>query len=282
MRKTAFITDSTAYISEETRQQKGITMVPLNVTFGNETYQELTELTTDDFYEKIKHADELPTTSQPAIGIFVEQLEQLAKDNDDIIIVTLSSGISGTYQSAHTAADMVEDANVHVFDSEVSCMPQGFYALKAADMAQQGSSAEDIMQALETMRANTRAYFMVDDLNHLHRGGRLNGAQKIVGSLLQIKPILHFEDKVIVPYEKVRTEKKALARIFDLLAEDAQDDSALDIVVIHANREQKADELIDKLKNQYPNAHVHKSYFGPVIGTHLGEGSLGIGWVKSS
>ncbi|PYZ92778.1 fatty acid-binding protein DegV [Salipaludibacillus keqinensis] len=282
MSKIAIVTDSTAYIPKDLRKQHNITMVPLNVIFGDEAFQEEKEITTEAFYAKMKETEQLPTTSQPAIGLFEETFQKLADDHDQIIVITLSSGISGTHQTALAAGNMTGDVEVHVFDSEVSCMIQGFYVLSAAKMAKQGYKARAILDHLYEMKNHIRAYFMADDLNHLHRGGRLNGAQLFVGSLLQIKPVLHFDNKVIVPYEKVRTEKKALAKICSLLDQDAKDGAPLDIAVIHANRPEKAEEIAEKLRTKYPNATVYISYFGPVIGTHLGEGSLGIGWVDST
>ncbi|UCZ52700.1 DegV family protein [Bacillus shivajii] len=281
MSKIAIVTDSTAYIPKEIRDDKNITMVPLNVIFGEEAYKEEWEITTEQFYEEMKNAEKLPKTSQPAVGLFEETFTELGKNHDEIIVITLSSGISGTYQTAVSAAAMVDDVKVHIFDSEISCMIQGYYVLKAAQLAEDGKSSEEILDTLKIMKESTEAYFMADDLSHLHRGGRLNGAQLVVGSLLQIKPVLHFEDKVIVPFEKVRTEKKAMKRILGLLDDAAQDRAPIDITVIHANRPEKAEQLAEELREKYDHANVSVSYFGPVIGTHLGEGSMGIGWVKS-
>jgi len=276
--KIAIVTDSTAYIPKKLREQHHITMVPLNVVFGQESFKEEEEITDRQFYEKMKESEELPTTSQPAIGLFEETFQKLADDHDQIIMITLSSGISGTHQTALAAGNMTPDVQVHVFDTEVSCMVQGFYVLTAAKMANQGYSSKAILDHLYTMKNNTRAYFIADDLNHLHRGGRLNGAELFVGSLLKIKPVLHFDNKIIVPYEKVRTMKKALAKISSLLEEDAKDGTPLEITVIHGNRPDEAAEIANGLRTKYPNTNVSISYFGPVIGTHLGEGSLGIGW----
>ncbi|WP_088032440.1 DegV family protein [Evansella clarkii] len=280
MSKIAIITDSTAYIPKEVRIENNISMVPLNVVFGEEAYKEEQDITTEQFYAEMKTKEQLPKTSQPAIGLFEEKYKELAKDHDEIIVITLSSGISGTYETAFSAAQMVEEEiKVHIFDSEISCMVQGFFVLKAAKLAGEGRSSAEILDTLEKMKKNTRAYFMADDLSHLHRGGRLNGAQLFVGSLLKIKPVLHFENKVIVPYEKVRTEKKAMNLILGLLDEDAKKGTPIDITVIHANRPEKAEQLAEELRAKYSNANVIVSYFGPVIGTHLGEGSMGIGWV---
>ena len=281
MNKTAVVTDSTSYIPEDIRDEYGITMVPLNVVFGEDNYQEETDLTTDAFYEKMRTAEDLPMTSQPSIGLFEETFQRLGETADDIIVITLSSGISGTHQTAHSAAQMVETANVHLFDSEVSCYVQGFYVMTAAKLAKEGTPAKKIVEHLEKMKKRTRAYFMADDLSHLHRGGRLNGAQMVVGSLLQVKPVLHFQEGKIVPFEKVRTAKKAIARIMALLHEDAKYGNPLDVVVIHANRPEKAGELAAYIRKEYPDVTVTISHFGPVIGTHLGEGSLGIGWTDA-
>jgi DegV family protein with EDD domain len=277
--KTAIVTDSTAYIPKEIREKHHIHMIPLNVIFGDEVYQEEIDITASEFYEEVKHRD-LPTTSQPPIGQFVELFEKLANDYDAVISIHLSSGISGTYQGAVTAGTMVEGIKVFPFDSEISCMVQGFYALEAAEWAARGEDPETIIARLEELKKTARAYFMVDDLSHLQRGGRLSGAAAFIGSLLQLKPLLHFVDKVIVPFEKIRTRKKALKRISDLLGEDALSGGEYRAVVIHANREEEAKEWKAELESLYPNVEFSLSYFGPVIGTHLGEGGMGMGWIK--
>jgi DegV family protein with EDD domain len=277
--KTAVVTDSTAYIPKELRDKWNIHMIPLNVIFGSEAYQEEVDITAGQFYQQVKEK-ELPTTSQPPIGQFVELFEQLSKDYEAVISIHLSSGISGTFAGAVTASTMAESIKVYPFDSEISCMPQGFYAIEAAKMAQDGVEAREIMSRLEELKKTARAYFMVDDLSHLQRGGRLSSAQAIIGSLLQVKPLLHFENKVIVPFEKIRTRKKAMKRIVDLLGEDASGGAPYQAAIIHANREEEAVEWKSELESMYPNVEFSISYFGPVIGTHLGEGAMGLGWMK--
>ncbi|MFD1173690.1 DegV family protein [Oceanobacillus picturae] len=278
--KVAVMTDSTAYIPSDIRKQHNIHMVPLSVVFEDGSFREEMDISTGTFYQKIKTTKSLPKTSQPSIGYVTEKLEELAKDYDAVISVHLSSGISGTYQTVASAGRMVEGIKVHAFDSELSCMPQGFYALEAAEMAEQGKSPEEIMERLQEMKQSMRAYFMVDDLTNLQRGGRLNGAQAIVGSLLQVKPVLHFVDKVIVPFEKIRTRKKAIARIMGMVEEDAAQGNELRIVFIHGNNEEAALELQEEFRERYPEMDTSISYFGPVIGTHLGQGAVGVGWYK--
>ncbi len=276
--RTAIVTDSTAYIPEDLRNRFDIHIVPLNVVFGEEAYREELELTASDFYEMVRRYGQLPTTSQPPIGQFVELFEQLSKEYDAVISIHLSSGISGTYQGAVAAGNMVDGIEVHPFDSEITCMVQGFYVLEAAKMAQEGKEPGEIIARLEEMRTNSDAYFVVDDLQNLQRGGRLNGASALIGSLLQVKPILQFEDKVIVPFEKVRTKKKALKRVIELFEQDYQKGLPLQAVIIHGNAEQEALDIKSELEKSYPNAEFIVSYFGAVIGTHLGEGAIGLGW----
>ncbi|MDN7244446.1 DegV family protein [Planococcus shenhongbingii] len=276
--KTAIVTDSTAYIPKELREKADIHMIPLQVTFKNESFAEEEDLLVDEFYKKAK--EELPKTSQPPLGEFVSLYTKLSNDHKEIVSIHLSSGISGTFEGSRQANDLVDEVAVHSFDSEISCAMQGFYALKAAEMANTGAGAAEIMNELNDMKKTMRAYFMVEDLKHLSRGGRLSNAQAIVGGLLQIKPLLHFENKVIVPFEKIRTRKKAMNRIADLLKQDAAAGESIQAAVIHANRPEEAQKWLEELKSSCPEVEFSISYFGPVIGTHLGEGSMGLGWAK--
>ncbi|AXY39358.1 DegV family protein [Bacillus velezensis] len=277
--KIAVVTDSTAYIPKEMREEHHIHMIPLQVVFGEKTFREETELDWRSFYKEVKNHDELPTTSQPSFGELIALYEELGKTYDAVISIHLSSGISGTYNSAASANTMVDHIKVYPFDSEISCLAQGFYALKSAQLIKDGvDSPEEIIKELEEMKKTVRAYFMVDDLSHLQRGGRLSSAQAFIGGLLKVKPILHFDNKVIVPFEKIRTRKKAISRIFELFGEDASKGIPMRAAVIHANREEEAAAIIQELSGKYPHVEFYNSYFGAVIGTHLGEGAIGIGW----
>ncbi|MFP3125224.1 DegV family protein [Ectobacillus funiculus] len=278
--RTAIVTDSTAYIPEEIRRQLDIQMIPLNVIFGDASYQEELELQADQFYIKVSEQAALPKTSQPAIGLFVKLFEDLSREYDAIISIHLSSGISGTYQTATAAAQMVDGARIYTYDSEISCAIQAFYVLEAARMAIAGKTPEEILPRMDEIKQSANALFVVDDLNHLQRGGRLSSAQAFIGSLLQVKPLLHFENKVIVPLEKIRTRKKALKRVIELFDEDARQGLPMEAVVIHANREEEAQEFAQQLREAYPHVEVGVGYFGAVIGTHLGEGTIGLGWYK--
>ncbi|MED4359572.1 DegV family protein [Geobacillus stearothermophilus] len=279
--KIAIVTDSTAYLPKDVRERLGIRMIPLSVIFGDETYREEIDMTADEFFVKIKQSPKLPTTSQPSVGEFVDLFTAIREEGYDAVIsIHLSSGISGTYQGAVTAETMVEGLRVYAYDSEISCMAQGFYAIEAAEMAKAGKMPEEILARLDEMKRTLRAYFMVDDLSHLQRGGRLTGAQAFIGGLLQIKPLLRFENKVIVPFEKIRTRKKAVQRIEELFDEDADKGVPLKAAIIHANQPDEASRWRDELAARYPHVEFSISYFGPVIATHVGEGALGLTWYQ--
>lgn len=276
--KVAIITDSTSYIPVEIRKKYHIIVMPLSVNFGNKSYEEESVLTAEEFYALVRESKELPKTSQPSIGYMADKLTELSGEYDAAIAIHLSSGISGTFDTMQTAGKMVENIDVYPFDSEISCMPQGFYVIEAAKMVEQGATPDEIIARLNEMKQSMRAYFVVDDLQHLHRGGRLSGTQAIVGSMLKVKPILHFVDTKIVPFEKIRTQKKALKRITDLFAEDAESGKKIHATVINANVPELGEKFAENLRTRFPNATIETSYFGAVIGTHLGEGSLGLGW----
>lgn len=277
--KTAIVTDSTAYLPPYIVDKLDIHVIPLTVMIDGHAYEEEVNLTSSVFYDKVRGEGPLPKTSQPPVGKFVELFETLKADYDAVISIHLSSGISGTYAGAGQAGEMVEGLDIRTFDSEISCYVQGFYVIRAAERAKEGATPNEIMAELEEMKKTTRAYFMVDDLAHLQRGGRLSGAQALIGGLLQVKPILHFQDKVIVPFEKIRTRKKAMKRIADMLAEDAEK-MPLDAAIIHANQPEEAEIWLAELSERLPDVNFTISHFGPVIGTHLGEGSMGLGWTR--
>lgn len=279
--KTAIVTDSTAYLTEELRQKYDIYMLPLLVQIGTDSYREEIDLSATEFYDIVRESEDFPKSSQPVIGKTIEVFEELAKDYDAIISIHLSSGISGTYQSVHSLVEEFTNCQIYPFDSENSCYVQGRYVLEAARLAKKGIHPDQIIQQLEQMRSRSQAYFIVDDLNNLQKGGRLSGSAALVGSMLKIKPILHFENKVITVFEKIRTQKKAMARINERLGEDlAKVDYPVIATVIHANVEDKGRAWMGELKALYPDVRFELSYFGPVIGTHLGEGALGLTWTE--
>ena len=278
MSNIAIVTDSTAYLPKEIIEKYNIHVVPLSVNFKNKTFKEGFDISTKDFYEKIAVMEELPTTSQPAIGEFFVLYEELAKDHNEAIAIHLSSGISGTLNTSRTAGNMVENIEVEVIDSKIACYGLGFMVIEAAKLAGEGKSVAEIKDRIEYLVENMRGYFIVDDLSYLHKGGRLNAAEYLIGSMLKIKPIIYFNDKVLEPFEKVRTKKKAIERILQLLHQDAKAGAPIQLSVVHANVEEEANELLEMIQKEYPNVEGNISDFGPVIGAHTGPGTLGMVW----
>lgn len=273
------VTDSTAYLTDEQCELYSIYRLPLSVIMGTDAIEE-TSITNTDFFERVKKMDSLPTSSQPAIGQAIALFNELSKKYDAVISVHLSSELSGTYNSIASLDTMYENFKIYPYDSGISCSAQGYFVLEAARMAKEGAAVGDILQKFEKMQITLQSYFVVSDLHHLVRGGRLSNGSAIIGSLLKVKPILYFENKKITVFEKIRTKKRALKRIEQLLGEDVAKGYPIVATIIHANAEAEALEWIGKLKQQYPAIRYEISCFGPVIGTHLGEGALGITWVE--
>ncbi|MBE3596906.1 MAG: DegV family protein [Hydrogenibacillus sp.] len=277
MARIAWITDSTAYLEADTVRARNVHIVPLNVVFGERSYREGEEIDEAMFYRLVQETKVHPTTSQPSLGDFVRLYERLKGAYDVGIAVHLSGGISGTVETSRQAAEMV-GFPVHVIDSRIATYPMSFILKAGMRLADEGHAVKDIVRHMEDVRDRMRALFVVKDLTYLHRGGRLNMAQYVVGSLLQVKPILHFVEGKIVPLEKVRTEKKAVARVFELFDEAVRGAPGARVAIIHANVPDEAMRWRETLAERYQHLDVVVSSFGPVIATHVGEGTIGFGW----
>lgn len=282
MEKIAIVMDSTAYLPDELTKELNIRTVYLNIVIDGNSYKEVIDMPLDKYYDYLKNPNNsFPTTSQPAIGEVVSCLEKLKEEGyTDVIAIALSSGISGTFSSYSVADLMVDGINVHPFDSEVACHAEGYYAIKTAGLIKEGKSSKEIIATLDEMKKVSKAYFMADDLSHLQRSGRLNGAQAIVGNLLQVKPLLHFEDKVIVPFQKIRTYKKVVLRIYELFYEFYRQhkDENISVCILHVDALEKAEEIKNYMKEVYPNVNVEIDAISPVVSTHLGIGAIGFAW----
>ena len=214
----------------------------------------------------------------------IELYESLGDQGYDAVIsIHLAGTISGLVQTLETVKDTVNNIQVVPVDSEITVLLMGYLAIEAARMAKQGKNLDEILARLDHLKKTINEYFVVDDLQNLVRGGRLSNAAAFVGSVLKIKPILTFDDETdkIVAFDKVRSSKRALKRVEDLFEEDTKDLTyPIKMLVIHANNEEAAKEWEAKLAKKYPNNSIEISYFGPVIGTHLGENALALGWME--
>ena len=277
--KLAVITDSSAFLQAETLRKEDLFVLDIPVNIDGQEYVEGVNLTAQEFYEKMASASELPKTSQPSIAKLDEILSSLRdKGYTHALGLFLSSGISGFYQNIQYMKDEYEGLTIAFPDTRITSAPLGFMVESVFRWAEQGEEFTTILDQLENQIQKTSAFIMVDDLDHLVKGGRLSNGAAILGNLLSIKPILYFNDQgVIEVYEKVRTEKKATKRLVEIVKE-ATANGNYQITVIHGNAPQKAADLRQLLIDGGVATDVSIATFGSVIGTHLGEGSIALGY----
>jgi len=277
--KLAVITDSSAFLQAETLRKEDLFVLDIPVNIDGQEYVEGVNLTAQEFYEKMASASELPKTSQPSIAKLDEILSSLKnKGYTHALGLFLSSGISGFYQNIQYMKDEFEGLTIAFPDTRITSAPLGYMAESVFKWAEQGDGFESILDKVTEQIENTSAFIMVDDLDHLVKGGRLSNGAAILGNLLSIKPILYFNDQgVIEVYEKVRTEKKATKRLVEIVKE-ATAIGNYQITVIHGNAPQKAADLRQLLIDGGVATDVSIATFGSVIGTHLGEGSIALGY----
>lgn len=278
MAKVKVFTDSTADLSEEIRNQYQIGMVPLKVHLDGVEYLDGIELTTEEFYTRLPKTKRMPTTSQPAPGQFVEAYEPYLDQGMDVISIHLSEALSGTGHSARLAAQMVESkGQVLVIDSKNATLGLGFLVLTAAEMAQEGKTLSEIESVIQKMVSSTKLIFAIDTLEYLQKGGRIGRANALLGTLLNIKPILTLDDKgVVTPLDKVRGTKKALDKIATHFVEGAKGRNYT-YGLLHGNNPDVLEDLIKRLEElgvtQKPKLI---SPISPVLGAHVGPGVIGI------
>lgn len=277
--KLAVITDSSAFLQAETLRKEDLFVLDIPVNIDGQEYVEGVNLTAQEFYEKMASASELPKTSQPSIAKLDEILSSLKdKGYTHALGLFLSSGISGFYQNIQYMKDEYEGVTIAFPDTRITSAPLGYMVESVLKCAEQGDGFESILDKVTEQIENTSAFIMVDDLDHLVKGGRLSNGAAILGNLLSIKPILYFNDQgVIEVYEKVRTEKKATKRLVEIVKE-ATANGNYQITVIHGNAPQKAADLRQLLIDGGVATDVSIATFGSVIGTHLGEGSIALGY----
>lgn len=273
--RVAIVTDSTADLPTHLRERLAITMVPLNVHIGSDTYRDQLDLSTDEFMRRLETTDDLPSTSQPAPGQFEQAFRELANTHDEIVCVLLSSRLSGTVQSAQIAADAVRDViRVEVVDSLNASLGCGYQALNAHQLATEGHSAEQIAAELRAQSSRYHVIFFVETLDHMRRGGRIGKAASLVGSMLKLKPLLRVDEGQVVPFERTRTRKKAI----DALVEFAENLTGIErITALHNTTPEDAEQLFGRVSHlASQNNEVKVAVFGPVLGTHVGPGTLGL------
>ncbi|WP_114495758.1 DegV family protein [Fontibacillus phaseoli] len=284
MKQAIIVADSTADVPKAMVEEYGIHIVPMRLSFGEESFVEGIDITVEEFYDKLTKSKELPTTSQTSPSQYVEVYRNLMQEHPGTPIVSLhiSSGMSGTYQSALLAKSMLEeeegvDADITVIDSLCATYGFGLQVVLAARMAKQGISPGEIKAEVERVGKERRLYFLVDVLEYLQKGGRIRKSAAIVGSLLNIKPILSVDQEgIIYPVDKVRGQKKAVSKVIELFLNDLGDRKDVNIAVCDAVNPEGAEEMIRLMSEHFTLHEVVRTSIGAVVGTHVGPGTVAV------
>lgn len=281
MTQIGIVTDSTAYLTAADRNTLGVKVVPLAVNFMGETFSEGSRYTNEEFFRLAADSPVLPTTSQPPAGVFVETFKELFESgSEDILVILISSTLSGTCSSAQTAVEILGSDQVHLFDSGFTVSCQRFMVKEAAEMASRGCGAGEILTRLKEIKENMNLYFVVHTLENLRKGGRIGGAASLIGTLLQVKPVLHLTEGKIVPFDKVRTKAKAWTRVCELLDISLAGGAPHRISVIHVCSRSEAEVLAQELRDKYPGQEIEIDEVGPVVGIHVGMGTVGLAFYQ--
>ena len=274
------ITDSTADLPPALAEELGITVVPLNVHFGTEVYRDGVEITADEFYRRLVTASRLPTTSQPTPGDFLSAYDEMGQTTDEILSVHISAKLSGTMNSATQALEEYGGAcRIEIIDSLQGSMGLGMLAIAAAEAARRGDSLDDVVTETRATIPKVGFIGLLDTLEYLEKGGRIGKAQAFMGSLLRIKPLLTIRDGEAHPLERARTRAKGVDRMCELVQEQMP---LKDLAVVYTTTPDEAQALAQRLQSYLPQGEVILSQVGPVVGTYLGPGVLGVALRKQS
>ncbi len=268
------VTDSLSDITADLAQELGITVVPLTVFFGHESFLDRVTITTDEFYRRLAHGTVWPSTTQPPPGDFINVYKKLAKETDEILVVTLSSKLSGTYQSAIQAKNLMEGkCRIEVIDSLKVAMGLGLIVITAAKAAQAGANLDEVANLVRKAipRSHLLAYF--DTLKYLAKGGRIGKAQGMLGAMLSIKPILNVKDGEMSPVTKLRSKAAGMDYLCNFVAGFPKIE---ELAVEHATTPDVADELVERFGSLFPKERIYRSTISPVVGTHAGPGAIAV------
>ncbi len=274
--QVAIVTDSTAYLPASILEEYSIEVIPLVVIWNGETYRDGIDITTADFYNRLSQSDSLPSTSQPSVESFKECFQSLLNEGKDVAAILISSGISGTVNSALQAKTALESDRIEIIDSQTAGMAAGLHVLAAAKKAAAGGTLKEVTEVARQAQLVTDVVFAVDTLEFLHRGGRIGGAKRFLGSMLNIKPILEMKEGKIDAADQVRTQKRALERLMEIIDEKSAGKLPLRMAVMHSNVPDQAQALIEKLQTRFEPEEIYLAELSPVIGTHVGPGTLAI------
>ena len=278
MSNVAIVTDSTAYIPDKLLQKYSIQVAPQVLIWGEETFEDGVDITPDEFYRRLATAQKMPSTSQVTPKSFDKIFKPLAEQGDQILALLLAESLSGTIASAVQVKNELPDAAIEIIDSNTTAMALGFQVLLTARAAAEGASFEECINVAKEARKHTGVVFAVDTLEFLHRGGRIGGASRYLGAALNLKPILEVVDGKIEAIDRVRTRKKSLSRLLELVDERVNGNEPLRLAALHANSPDDARFLLQAAVEKYNPVESVFSAVSPVIGTHAGPGTVAIAY----
>lgn len=279
MKKVKVLTDSTAYLPQTFIDQYQITVIPLVLIWEGEMYRDGVDITPEEFYTRLANSESLPSTSQPPVMSFKQAFESLVDQGHDVIAILISSQISGTVDTAIQAKQKLDKGKIEIIDSESSGMAMGLQILEVARAASQGASLAECTSIAEKAKKHSDVIFAVDTLEFLHRGGRIGGAKRFLGSMLNIKPILEMKDGRIEAVEQVRTQQRATSRLIQLMKNRVNEEKPLRIAVMHSKAPKRARMLLDRAEREFHTEQSNLAELSPVIGTHVGPGTLALAWI---
>lgn len=270
------ITDSAADLSLEVAEEYGITVVPLAVNINEKSYRDRFDLTPAEFYKMLAKDNALPTTSQVTPQAFYEIFQKLVDEGHEVLAIIFSSELSGTFQSSVIAKDMVKTGRVEIFDTKGASVGHGLTVLEAARMAKEGKDLDIVLAKAKEMAGRMEHIFVVDSLDMLKKGGRISATQAFLGGMLNVKPVLQLKEGKIIPLDKVRGWKKALAKLINVMEERGRDFEQQVIGISHADYEEMAKDLAEQIKARFKVKDIFISEIGPVIGSHTGPGTIAL------
>ncbi len=276
MAKVAVVTDSTATIPKEVAQKYAITVAPQVLIWDHQTYEDGVDIQPDEFYRRLEKSSTMPSTSQVTPKTFLQIFSRLHGEGYDILAVLISEKLSGTIASAVQAREHLPEARIEIVDSRATAMAMGFSVLEAAKAASAGGSLEECKAIAERARELTGVFFTVDTLEFLHRGGRIGGGARFLATALNIKPILELRDGRLEGIEKVRTRRKALDRVVELVVKSISDRRPVRLASLHANARTDACYMLEEIQKRIETVEALETEVSPVIGTHAGPGTVGI------
>jgi DegV family protein with EDD domain len=273
------VCDSTADLDPAFRAANAVRVVPLKVIFGEETFADGVDMTSEEFYARLTAPGPFPRTSQPTPAEFEVVFRELGADGGSIVCTTISSDLSGTYASATQARAALPELDIRVVDTR-SVAPGHYAAVReAVRIVERGGDADTVVAAIVAVQSSTRVLFTLETLEFLRRGGRIGGARAMLGSMLDIKPVLEIRGGVIEPVARVRTYPRAIDRVVEEFSKAATAWGGAELIVAHADRPKIAAELIERMRSQ-ASGEPALTVVGPVIGCHSGPGAIGVGFYK--